>query len=257
VSVIAPYYSLAYDFGSDDHPHADVRLGQAFLSDIAEAFMSSRHYRQGALVVTYDEWGGFFDHVPPPRLPDDRGTPNDPAGDNDFGQLGFRVPSAIISPWTHRGGAVDHTVYEHSSIVKFIADNWNLPYLTRRVRSTNSIEQAFGGFRSFKAEHAFSPYDAPARAWRSTTAAAANEFIAQEAKDPTRLPEIGHIPGAPDWPLAPLPVPKDPVPGGPTHKPRDPSGVERLLEIGWFEKFKIRTDYKLADSFMHSPHLSH
>ncbi|MEY2419577.1 MAG: phospholipase [Actinomycetota bacterium] len=254
VSVIAPFYSLAYDFGNDDHPAADLRLGQAFLSDIAEAFLKSRHYQQGALVVTYDEWGGFFDHVAPPRLPDDRGTPADPAGQNDFGQLGFRIPSSIISPWTHRGGAVDHTVYEHSSTVKFIAENWNLPYLTTRVRATNSIEHAFGGFRNFKREHAFSPYDAPLKAWRSSAAGGANEFLRAEGTDPTRFPEVGHLPGAPDWPLPPLPMPDDPVPGGPTHPTRDPSGVERLLEIGWFEKFKIRTDWKLADSFLKSRH---
>jgi phospholipase C len=204
------------------------------------------------MVVTYDEWGGFFDHVPPPRLPDDRGTPNDPAGPNDFGQLGFRVPSSIISPWTHRGGAVDHTVYEHSSIVKFMADNWNLPYLTKRVRSTNSIEHAFGGFRSFKPEPAFSPYEAPMHAWRNAAGAAVNKAIAQAATDPTRVPVLGHIPGAPDWPLPPLPVPHDPIPWGRTQGARDPSGVERLLELGWFDKFKIRTDWKLADSFLHS-----
>jgi phospholipase C len=247
VSVVVPFYNVN-DFGNDDHPHSDLRLGQALLSDIAEAFMKSRHYEQGALVVTYDEWGGFFDHVAPPRLPDDRATPNDPGGAEDFGQLGFRIPTTIVSPWTHRAGAVDHTVYEHTSINRFIAENWNLPYLTKRMRSTNSIEHAFGGFRTFDPQPRFAPYDAPFKAWRNSAVDAANSFIQGEARDPTRLPEIGHIPGAPEWPLPPIPVPK--IPGGTQAGPHD--GLEKLLEIGWFEKFKIRTDWKFEDSYMRS-----
>ena len=99
------------------------------------------------MVVTYDEWGGFYDHVPPPRIADDRGTPNDPGGLEDFGQIGFRVPSTIISPWTRGSGAVDHTTYDHASVVRFIQDNWDLPNLTLRSASTNSIEHAFRGFQ--------------------------------------------------------------------------------------------------------------
>ena len=53
---------------ADEHPHGDVRLGQAFMSDVVHAFIESPQYRRGALFINYDEWGGFFDHVkPPPR----------------------------------------------------------------------------------------------------------------------------------------------------------------------------------------------
>src|SRR5690606_15809626 len=107
VSFVDPFFTTPNGLANDDHPHAHLRLGQAFISDVVEAFVSSPHYQRGALVLTYDEWGGFWDHVPPPRGRDDRGTDHDPGGDDDFGQLGFRVPSTIVSPWT-RGATVDH-----------------------------------------------------------------------------------------------------------------------------------------------------
>ena len=57
---------------ADEHPHGDIRLGQAFMSDVAHAFIESPQYERGALFINYDEWGGFFDHVQPPFVPDDR-----------------------------------------------------------------------------------------------------------------------------------------------------------------------------------------
>ena len=56
----------------DEHPHGDVRTGQAFMSDVVHAFVNSPHFARGALFVVYDEWGGFFDHVRPPKVPDIR-----------------------------------------------------------------------------------------------------------------------------------------------------------------------------------------
>jgi phospholipase C len=160
VSFIDPWFVADGLPGNDDHPHADIRLGQAFLSDIVQAFLESPAYEKGALVVTYDEWGGFWEHVDPPRLPDERATDADPGGDNDFGQLGFRIPSTIVSPWTRNtnGHRVDHNTYEHTSIIKFIADNWGLPYLTERQAHTTSIEQAFRSFRRFDMDAPFEPY---------------------------------------------------------------------------------------------------
>ena len=57
---------------ADEHPHGDVRLGQAWMADVARAFVRSPNYRRGALFIVYDEWGGFFDHVRPPSVPDAR-----------------------------------------------------------------------------------------------------------------------------------------------------------------------------------------
>ena len=59
---------------ADEHPHGDVRLGQAWMADVVRAFVQSKCYRRGALFVVYDEWGGFFDHVRPPRVRDARSS---------------------------------------------------------------------------------------------------------------------------------------------------------------------------------------
>lgn len=249
VSFVDPFFSVGDSFGNDDHPHADIRLGQAFLSDITEAFTNSRHYRQGAMVITYDEWGGFYDHVDPPRIADDRGTPKDPGGKNDFAQIGFRVPSTIVSPWTKHKGSVDHTTYDHASVVRFITENWGLPYLTKRVRSTNTIEHAFGGFRRFDPEPSFVPYEAPLQLAVESGEYALKTFLRDSTADPTKLPEIGKIPGTPPWPLPPV-IPPDPKPAPPHAEEKE--GFEKMLELGVFEKLKIRTDHKLEDSFAKS-----
>ena len=80
------------------------------------------------LVVSWDDFGGFYDHVPPVRL-DDNG-------------LGIRVPAMVISPYA-KPGYVDHTTYEFSSVLRFIEDNWSLrPFLTRRDRVANGLRNA-------------------------------------------------------------------------------------------------------------------
>jgi phospholipase C len=131
----------------DDHPLADIRRGQAFLRDAFAAFAASPNWHSGLFVVTYDEWGGFFDHVRPPRVIDDRASTVD---ENDFGQVGFRVPTVLASPFA-RPGFVDHGTYEHTSILRFLewrflgappagpgrpSDSW---FLTSRDRNTNNL----------------------------------------------------------------------------------------------------------------------
>jgi phospholipase C len=123
----------------DEHPHGDVRVGQAFLADVVHAFMSSPQWRRGALFVVYDEWGGFFDHVVPPRVPDLR-TNRDL--NQDFGQLGFRIPAVAISPYARRGH-VDHSIYSFESILKLIRYRYGIAPLTPRDLYANNIAAAF------------------------------------------------------------------------------------------------------------------
>jgi phospholipase C len=68
------------------------------------------------MIVNYDEWGGFFDHVPPPVVPDDHASPVD---EDNFGQLGFRLPVLLLSPYA-RPGYVDHRLYDHTSVLRFL-----------------------------------------------------------------------------------------------------------------------------------------
>ncbi|MGZ4436992.1 MAG: alkaline phosphatase family protein [Nocardioidaceae bacterium] len=125
---------------NDDHPHADIHRGQAFLSSVARAITSSPQWSRTALVITYDEWGGFFDHVRPPRLPDDHDT--GPHGKDDHAQAGFRVPCIVLSPFA-RPGHVGHNQYDHSSILKMVEWRHGLAPLTRRDRAARNLAESF------------------------------------------------------------------------------------------------------------------
>ena len=137
VSFVDPTYTILDDgTGNDDHPHADIRNGDAFLVNIYQALSSSPAWSNTVLIITFDEWGGFFEHVAPPRVP----APNGLDTDQVNGQvlLGFRVPVIIVSPFTQNTGPsplVNHTVFDHTSILKLIEWRWNLQPLTARDAS--------------------------------------------------------------------------------------------------------------------------
>ena len=121
---------------ADEHPLGDVRLGQAFMSDIVHAFIESPNWERGALFIVYDEWGGFFDHVRPPSVPDAR--QNTSNINLDFGLMGFRIPGVVISPYAKRG-AVSHQLSGFESIIKLITYRFGLNGLTRRDAQANNI----------------------------------------------------------------------------------------------------------------------
>lgn len=129
---------------ADEHPHGDVRLGQAWMADVVRAFVQSKCYRRGALFVVYDEWGGFFDHVRPPRVRDARASRN---LDEDFGQMGFRIPAVAVSPFARRrrgrGVRVRHAQLGFESIIKLIAYRFRLGHLTVRDRYATNIGETF------------------------------------------------------------------------------------------------------------------
>src|SRR4051794_1684595 len=124
---------------SDQHPHGDIRTGDAFMSDVVHAFIESKHWKRGALFIVYDEWGGFFDHVAPPSVPDDRGSPD---VNKDYGQMGFRIPAVIVSPYARRGH-VDHTQWGFESILKMIRYRFGAEPLCRRDAYARNIARAF------------------------------------------------------------------------------------------------------------------
>jgi phospholipase C len=124
---------------ADEHPHGDVRLGQAFMADVALAFLESPQYRRGAMFINYDEWGGFFDHVKPRFVPDDRQSKK---LSENWGFTGFRTPGVAISPFT-RGGRVSHMTVTHESILKLISYRFRLGHLTKRHRYASNIGRSF------------------------------------------------------------------------------------------------------------------
>ena len=101
---------------ADAHPKGDVSVAAGFVGIVLEALLNSPQWNQSMFVIVHDEWGGFYDSVRPVKLADNRASIHD---QNDFGQAGFRVPAAHMSPYAP-GNAVDHTVYDHTSILRFI-----------------------------------------------------------------------------------------------------------------------------------------
>jgi phospholipase C len=140
-SYLDPFFLGEGQGGSnDDHPHADIHRGQAFLSQVAKVLTSSPQWAKTALVITYDEWGGFFDHVAPPRLPDDHDT--GPHGKDDHAQAGFRVPTMVLSPFARRGH-VGHAAYDHTSILKMVEWRFGLKPLTKRDAAARNLAESF------------------------------------------------------------------------------------------------------------------
>jgi phospholipase C len=118
------------DFGiSDGHPPYDFGLCEAFLSSIHRALANSVHWQRALMVVVFDEHGGYFDHVPPPTVPD----PNP-----DFRRIGFRVPAVVIGPQV-RSGAVISTPYDHVSILATLGTRFGIDSLGPRMDAATDL----------------------------------------------------------------------------------------------------------------------
>jgi phospholipase C len=134
VSFVDPkFLDEATGSSADDHPHADIRAGQHFLNEVYEAVSGGPLWSCTALVINYDEWGGFFDHVAPATAPDAR-------PDLGTGLRGFRTPCLLISPRARRK-YVGHAAYDHTSVLKMIEWRWGLPALTARDAAARNIAE--------------------------------------------------------------------------------------------------------------------
>jgi phospholipase C len=129
VSVLEPAF-----FVNDNHPPADVRMGEAFLGSVYEALRQSPQWDRCLLVIFYDEHGGFFDHVPPPAA---EGDAREAEG---FGQLGFRVPGLVVGPLAKRG-FVSSTVFDHSSVPSLISNVFGLDHVNERSRRAGDLAE--------------------------------------------------------------------------------------------------------------------
>jgi len=130
VCFIEPIYGR-----NDDHPPVHPTAGQIFIQQIYDALAKSPQWDQCVFFITYDEHGGFFDHVPPP-------TTKDNYKKDGFDQMGFRVPSLIVGPWV-KPGHVDHTVYGHTSMLAFIEHLFDIEPLTKRDAAQDPMRDAF------------------------------------------------------------------------------------------------------------------
>ncbi|KAK1299264.1 hypothetical protein QJS10_CPB14g01740 [Acorus calamus] len=161
------YFDVAMAPANDDHPSHDVSRGQRFVKEVYETLRVSPQWNESALLITYDEHGGFYDHVPTPVK--DVPSPDGIVGPDPFyfkfDRLGVRVPTLLISPWIEKGtaillstdshglGAVIHepdgptpnSHFEHSSIPATVKKLFNLNsnFLTKRDAWAGTFESYF------------------------------------------------------------------------------------------------------------------
>jgi phospholipase C len=122
-----PAVSYLVPSGLSEHPPGDITVGQSFGITTVTSLMRSSAWDSSVFVESWDDWGGWYDHVPPPQV--------------DADGYGFRVPGIIVSPYA-RDGNIDNTTYDFTSILKFIEDNWSIQPLTARDATANSIADA-------------------------------------------------------------------------------------------------------------------
>lgn len=142
---IEPNYGDAlngtYENGSSQHPMDSVANGEALILKVYETLRSSPLWSSSLLIITYDEHGGFYDHWPPgqavPPSKEDQSSKYNESGFT-FGQYGVRVPAVIVSPLL--ASNVDHTVYDHSSVLKTLEWLFGLSPLTGRDAAANVIQ---------------------------------------------------------------------------------------------------------------------
>jgi phospholipase C len=114
--------------GASEHPPGSIKAGQRFVRTLITELMASRYWKSSAFMWSYDDWGGWYDHVPPPKV-DARG-------------YGFRVPALLVSAWAKRG-YIDSTQLDFASVPKFIEVNWGLRPLASRDAKAKTFMSAF------------------------------------------------------------------------------------------------------------------
>ena len=128
--------------GNSQHPNYNVALGEQLIHDVYYALRNGPAWNQTLLIITYDEHGGCYDHVPPPLT---AVPPDDSVGEYgfDFKRFGPRVPTVLVSPLIPPGTvfrvAADAMPLDHTSILKTIETRWNLPALTARDAAAMDI----------------------------------------------------------------------------------------------------------------------
>ena len=152
VSFIDPAFdSEGNGTSADDHPLADIRLGERFIADAYHALAKAGYLDNTVFVITFDEWGGFYDHVPPPQVIDDTNpadvdhtgdgtTPTDGQLIPDYRQLGFRVPAIVVSNLAP-AKVVHQGPFEHTSTLKLIESTFGLKALTGRDAHARDLGQ--------------------------------------------------------------------------------------------------------------------
>ena len=141
-----PAFSLVDPYTNYSEEGNDISIGEAYAAGVHHAVLHSPAWEKTALIWTYDEHGGWYDHVSPvpavrpDNVPPEITVPPDQPGSYDY--TGFRVPVAVVSAWAKRDH-VSHVVYDHTSILKLVETKWNLPALTYRDANAHDMLDFF------------------------------------------------------------------------------------------------------------------
>jgi phospholipase C len=139
------FIERASQTGLDEHPLNNIQKGAADVAKIINALMNSPNWGSSVFILTFDEGGGLYDHVPPAPMPlPDNIAPIFKSGDIQatFNQSGFRVPLVVVSPWV-KPHFVSHTVRDYTSILKLIETRFGLPSLTARDAAADNMTEFF------------------------------------------------------------------------------------------------------------------
>jgi phospholipase C len=123
-----PAVSYLVPSGTSEHPPGSIQAGSRFVRGLVNALMASSAWDSSAFMWTYDDWGGWYDHVKPPTV-------------DQYG-YGFRAPAMLVSPYAKKG-EVNHTTIDFTSQLKFIENNWAVKPLAKRDAAANDISSAF------------------------------------------------------------------------------------------------------------------
>ena len=179
-----------------EHPPARIDCGMDYVAYLVNQVMESQFWASSAIVLTWDDYGGFYDHVPPPQV--DR-----------YGE-GFRVPAIVISPWAKQG-YVDHTPYEFASLLKMVEDNWNLPRLPNpndrdELSSIGDMGNAFDFSQTplpalIEPEDFLGPQPYVEHGFSSTTASTPSSVATFSSSAPVSMAEttVIYAPGPSSW----------------------------------------------------------
>jgi phospholipase C len=172
VSFVDPIFLASVNTENDEHPPSNVQNGQKLVETVVGALFRSPNWKDSAFILTYDEHGGYYDHLPPPKAPLPDGIapmlqPGDVPG--VFDQLGIRVPVVVVSPWSKKhyvstalplqqGGANPAYanpahIYSHTSILATLEARFSLAPLTARDASSNTLADFF----NFSVKHFATP----------------------------------------------------------------------------------------------------
>ena len=182
----------SYKGGSSQHPMDGVAGGESLIKAVYEAIRNSPIWNSSVLIITYDEHGGFYDSLAPGKAiaPDDNSSAKYNKYGFTFNQLGVRVPAVIVSPYV-TPGFVDHTIYDHTSILATVERVFGMSPLTARDASANDLLHIL---------HSPSPRADCPTTLNSPAAVPASAELAltreqQAAADRQPLPEGGNLPG--------------------------------------------------------------